>query len=130
MELQLGRIAGGLCLDHTLHGAIGGADDASVSPGLLEHHRSPGQRRRQCRDRLKIGRPAVQRNGERRQQLREPLQHGDEAGGRPELSSTARAGMDDQKLGVAVPAQPLEREPTCSDELVPCGDRLAAAVME
>ena len=62
---------------------------------------------------------------ETRQEMREPLEHGGEACRRPELSSAAGAGMDDQKPSAVIPAETLESEPTLGDEPRPGGNRLA-----
>jgi len=93
--------------------------------GFLEHHDLMRQRRGERADRLRIGRTAMHHDRETRQEMRELLQHGDEACRRPELASAAGAGMDDQKPSAVVPAEALESEPTFGDEPLPGCNRRA-----
>jgi hypothetical protein len=61
----------------------------------------------------------VHHDGETRLPPSEAIEHGGEAFSRPELASTAGAGMNDQKPTAAVPAEPLKREPAFGDERPP-----------
>ena len=64
-------------------------------------------------------------DGETRLSPYEAIEHGCEAFSRPELASTARAGMNDQEPSAAVPAEPLKREPAFGDERLPGRNRFA-----